>query len=198
MNTNEPKPLDHETLICIREGVEWRRGLPLDDKDIAIAELLADRDYQEKRADEAATKAALHDDAARMLCRDFAIDGDPERKHAVDAALVAARRYRKLEAEVTSLRARVRVEAEDVERLGVTRAHVVAWLCEHGWAMAPTFGWSAVARLTRPDAKRHILVTSDTSAAIAVAVNSAAYWTPRRPSLDVLDEMAAMPLEPAT
>jgi hypothetical protein len=53
MNPNDPKPLDPETLTCIREGVEWRRGLTLDDKDIAIAELLADRDWQEAQRREA-------------------------------------------------------------------------------------------------------------------------------------------------
>jgi hypothetical protein len=101
-------------------------------------------------------------------------------------------------AEIRLLRARVRVEAADVERVGVAIAHVDAWLRANGWTPTTTFGYSAVARWTRPDHKRAILATSATAEAIAVAVCSAADWARHRgcPGLDILDEMAAMEVSP--
>lgn len=50
------KPLDPEALVCIREAVEWRRERSQagdDHRDAVIADLLADRDYQEQRAEQA-------------------------------------------------------------------------------------------------------------------------------------------------
>lgn len=52
----EPKPMDIERLTDIREAVQLRRDqpMPIDDhRDAIIAELLADRDYHEQRAEQA-------------------------------------------------------------------------------------------------------------------------------------------------
>lgn len=51
-----------------------------------------------------------------------------------DAFIERSERFREAaEAEVTRLRSRVRVEVSDVERAGVTKAHVEAWLRANGW-----------------------------------------------------------------
>lgn len=60
MEAGDPRPMDPERLADIRECVEWRRDRPMpmdDDRDVIIAELLADRDYH----------AALAEKAGRLL-----------------------------------------------------------------------------------------------------------------------------------
>jgi hypothetical protein len=94
----------------------------------------------------------------------------------------------RLQAEVTRLRARVRVEADDVERAGVTRAQVEAWLAEQNhWRQVATGVWKHSAwgghQTKVPDVVD------------AWCVNQIAECS-RRPPLDILDEMAAMPLDP--
>lgn len=76
-----------------------------------------------------------------------------------------------LEAEVARLRARVRVEAEDVERAGVTWLHAETWKLQRGrtWARG-----------------RHVT--------IEFVVNIMAE-SEGRPGLDILDEMAAMEVD---
>ena len=99
-----------------------------------------------------------------------------------------------VKAEVSRLRARVRVEASDVERVGLTLAHVDAWLQARGWSPASTFGYGSVARWTHPGHKRHLQCTSTTPAALATAVCCAVdRLDRRRPGLDVLDEMRGAP-----
>ena len=99
-----------------------------------------------------------------------------------------------IRAEITRLRARVRVEASDVERVGLTLAHVDAWLQSRGWEPSPTGGYSAVARWTLPGWGRHLLAVAATPSALADTVNRATDRVCRhRPSLDILDEMRGAP-----
>jgi hypothetical protein len=77
-----------------------------------------------------------------------------------------------LRAEVARFRARVRVEAEDVERVGVTREHAFAWARAHS---------GYVGRLG-----------VGTVMCIVGYVNSGTW--PGKCAFDILDEMAAMPL----
>lgn len=107
------------------------------------------------------------------------------------AVLLAERN--KLADEVARLRARVRVEAGDVERAGVTRAHVEAWLRANGWAPSPREGtvfgpngrgsmWRAIERDARG-------VELYERGMLHESINAAAYHF-QRPGLDILDEMA--------
>jgi hypothetical protein len=97
----------------------------------------------------------------------------------------------RLQAEVTRLRARVRVEADDVERAGVTRAHVEAWLSANGWeTLTHEDGWLSFVAPSGP----HVDVHLRDGWSSAWVINSLAGLV-RRPRLDMLDEMAAMPRE---
>ena len=100
----------------------------------------------------------------------------------------------RLAAEVARLRARVRVEAGDVQRVGVTRAHVEAWLRANGWAPSPREGtavgahgrgvmWRAIERDERG-------VELYERGMLPEAINTMAYHF-KRAGLDILDEMAA-------
>lgn len=285
--TTELKPMDPEQLASIREGVEWRRERPQpsdDHRDAIIAELLADRDYQEKRADDlgravdgllaellgksvrpderidacnqAKWRAVGFDDPVLVATRerarvaehrvaglcaanadcyrriadlrkqlgivddiDFSANADSLDRTALrivererdearlsaaevsDAAkliqadlAVTKRRAWEAEAEVARLRSRVRVEAEDVERAGVTWAHVVAWLAAKGWTTpkADRFGWLSSCNSTNLD--QHDLARDEGSEAerVAMAVDYLAADVFNRPGLDILGEMAAI------
>jgi hypothetical protein len=101
-----------------------------------------------------------------------------------------------LRAEVTRLRARVQVEAEDVERAGVTRAQVEAWLGANGWRKAERNYPDGTTHWVRGDGGYSVLACPDAHV-MALTVQAAADVSERR-GLDILDEMAAMPLEPLT
>jgi len=159
-----------------------------------VAELTADRDRHARRAEAATVRADLHDTAVKMLCRDFAITAsDPDRMHAVDAALVAAGHHRKLQAEVLRLRARVRVEVGDIA--GVTWAHVEAWLTAKGWTTprVDSYGW--VTSWNSTNLEQHDLARADRPEAerVAQAVDYLAdALIPPRSGFVLLDEMAAI------
>ena len=90
-------------------------------------------------------------------------------------------------AEVARLRARVRVDAEDVERAGVTRSNVAAWLdASPAWARDDGgSGWE--------HKETGCILTIATNVAdeyIADRIRWIAKYA-RRPELDILDEMAA-------
>jgi hypothetical protein len=124
------------------------------------ADLLADRDYHAQRAGDLAH------------------------------ALIATNHERlAAQGEVARLRARVRVEAEDVERVGVTRAKVRAWLLVHDLLSEPHTvqgeRWAGYGYLHHSDR------TKDIANAIANRARQLG-----RPGLDILDEMAAMEVDP--
>jgi hypothetical protein len=97
-----------------------------------------------------------------------------------------------LRAEVARLRARIRVEAEDVVRARVTRAHDEAWLAANGWeTLTHEDGWLSFVAPDGPHVDVHLRDWSS-----AQAVGALARLT-RRAGLDILDEMAAVPLEVA-
>jgi hypothetical protein len=106
-------------------------------------------------------------------------DHETARVNAAEAARDEAR------AEVTRLRARVRVEAEDVERAGLKLALVHAWERTNGHRT------SDVDRL----ADEHALARGRGHGLLAQFVRNNARVS-GRPGLDILDEMAAMPLGP--
>jgi hypothetical protein len=191
--------------------------------------LLADRDYQERRAEQAEReREEARDDRDMFRARanryaavlaELPCDCWPEyegasaavarlveqaeigRQWQGDSSLemwfpLTAERMKEAEADVTRLRARVRVEAEDVERAGVTKAHVEAWLRANGWG-APTrdkYGWTSAESETGGEPVD--LWRTDGSTPLALTVCFIADDI-QRPGLDILDEMAAMPLEPA-
>lgn len=167
MNPNEPKPMDPERLDRARAvtspcGHSWLRLL--------MSELLADRDYQKRRAEQA----------------------ERERDES--------------QAEVTRLRARVRVEAEDVERAGVTPTRCDAYMRAHGWDKTDDGGWGPAAweraaDLTKRPIKANVEILADVAFGpenyVAECIQGLAELA-ERPCLDILDEMAAMPLESGT
>ena len=141
-------------------------------------------------------------DEARAVLAELPADFWPESEGAPAAAAQLADRARLADtasvAEVARLRARVRVEAEDVEWAGVTRAHVEAWLCANGWSPSSReTGWnshhgtSAMWRAVDRDERG---VSLYERGMIPESVNTIAYHF-KRPGLDILDEMAAMQLE---
>lgn len=121
------------------------------------------------------------------------------------ADLLAAHDYEKAradaaEAEVARLRARVRVEAADVERAGVTPAKRDAWMRSHGaeWR----HGAGNLEGLTRWHLGGAYLGSTDADAVdseknsdTAALVRQVARTTERSP-WEILDEMAAMEVSP--
>lgn len=187
----EPRPMDPERLASIREGVEWRRERPQpgdDDRDAIIAELLADRDYQAKRADTAEANYRFMVERAA----DEKLDGYRE----LGARAADAERQRDdARAEVLRLRSRVRVEASDVELAGVTQARVEAWLSSGGsWARIDTPDSRTSAWAWRGDGST-VIIGCDTPEYLADRIQWIAKYE-HRSSLDILDEMARMEVEP--
>jgi hypothetical protein len=167
MNKTPMEPMDPERLALARHEASRRMATVVADS-IAIRTLLRQTlehaDYHAQRADEAESEANdQRAETTRCLMR------------ALDA-----------EAEVARLRARVRVGAEDVERAGVTRKHVEAWLRAHGWTERKPDVW----RRDEP-ASALFIIRGDHPGQVADATHAAA-WHHGRPGLDVLDEMAAM------
>lgn len=117
----------------------------------------------------------------------------PARVEALRADLLSARE------EIARLRARVRVEAADVERAGVTRAHVEAWLRANGWqpssgimaktSEGPFTNWQIGAGRDQ----RWVSVF-DSATRIAQVIGSVAD-VHGRVHLDILDEMAAIEVQ---
>lgn len=125
--------------------------------DCLVDELLADRDYQERRAQQA---EAEHDEAREAHVRHverLALAEDAA-KRARDAARIEAASLRALagrigedlpeqalakilalQSEVARLRARVRVEAADVERHGVVDAAVLRYVVARGWTLGTRY-----------------------------------------------------------
>jgi hypothetical protein len=99
----------------------------------------------------------------------------------------------RLQAGVTRLRARVRVEAEDVERAGVTRAHIEAWLrANRRWEAGQNGVWH-----WKPSNGGAFTTLSNGARSDELADD--VHWLAQReqrPGLDLLDEMAAMRVEP--
>jgi hypothetical protein len=216
----DPKPMDPADLIRLRgmaTGCSEYDGL--------VDALFADRDYQERRAEQAERErdealnnvATAHanardeDDADALLRGWLAGAGDREKTQQWlngenpwwHEANEDARAVERLQAEVTRLRARVRVQAEDVERVGVTPTKAEAWLESKGWAGTRTRDSARLWEISgafvwiQHDAKdawyeREALVTAITGIA--------SYYRRRRVpglcGLDILDEMAAMQVEP--
>lgn len=175
----EPKSMDPERLAALKRSVErrdgdWREMLMEPEQ---VAELLADRDYcAQQWAD------ALNENSRRS------------HKH-YEAMKTAAEALAKQQEEIERLRARVRVEAEDVERAGITRAHVEAWLTANNWA--PSKGHGSVPQegrfsnwATKPSRECVSVFEDHNPARIAHAICTLARHY-KRPGLDILDEMAA-------
>jgi hypothetical protein len=108
--------------------------------------------------------------------------------------------------EIARLRARVRVEAEDVERAGVTAEKVNAWLDAqtkvvegvsiHPWVRVKTIehGIHAGAHWTH-FMFDGVLDVWNNASSVANAIDRIARFM-RRPGLDILDEMAALEVQP--
>lgn len=158
---SDPSPIDPERLALARKctgSVGWLRRL--------LADVLADRDYQEQRLVE----------VSESLRAWIARANDVENEAAA------------LRREVVRLRARVRVEAEDVERAGVTRAQVEAWLrMSPRWESSTNGAWhwkpaNGGVFTTLSDGKRSDELADDV------------HWLAKREQrsgLDILEEMAA-------
>jgi hypothetical protein len=119
VDATEPKPIDPELLAELRSDAANGLVECSTSSDDVLA-LLADHAWQERRGD---SLDRLRIDAEAMV---LALETDiailKRRAEQTERERDEAR------AEVSRLRARVRVEAEDVERAGVTWADIDAWL----------------------------------------------------------------------
>jgi hypothetical protein len=180
---SDPTPMDPERLGLLRGWAQARVMIGSD----YVREMLADRDHQERRAVQAEQLGGGEFDL-----RTLQVLGERPGGACSDSVAGIGSRIVRLEAEVARLRARVRVDADDVERAGLTRAHVEAWLRTSGWeTLTHESGWLS---FVSPDGP-HVDVHLRDGWSSAQVVNALARLT-RNPGLDILDEMAAMP--PAT
>jgi hypothetical protein len=109
--------------------------------------------------------------------------GEDDPHHPLDVlAASVMHSLREARAEVARLRTRVRVEAEDVERAGVTWAHVEPWLRANGWVKVELGYWRSSALMNYDFGPGETAV--DTTNKMAAHYHRAA--------LDILDEMAAI------
>lgn len=204
--------MDPELLAQLRKRVE-QNWMPVDSNVEAIAGLLADRDYQER---ERKSAEAGRDYLARLtgsaICRatciapgEVVIEHDPAiAGHALTGAVERLRfRAEQAESQVSRLRARLRVEAEDVERAGVTDAHAMRYVLAHGWTHGHRYRRGEVDIVVmcldgEPIAalREHGEPNNEARASIAFIVGRLAKHENRSP-WDILDEMAAMPPEAA-
>jgi hypothetical protein len=185
MTDIKPKPMDPERLAHLRGLSDPLCFTSAFQADI-VAELLADRDYHARIS---ATFEAERDDAMQHR-------GWLEQRRREDGEQLDA-----LRAEVARLRARVRVEAEDVERAGAMWGRVVSWLLANGWEQQKGRGLAHHAGGSFVHWKRKVQrwVAADVvcvyehehGESIANTVNSLARHH-GRPGLDILDEMAAI------
>jgi hypothetical protein len=95
----------------------------------------------------------------------------------------------RLQAEVARLRARVHVEAADVELVGLTQAHGEAWLVANGWRKTECQYSDETTHWIRGDGGYLVLACSDTDV-MAMTVRTLEL-VHKRSGLDILDEMAA-------
>lgn len=218
MTDLEPKPMDPDALAELRSILDMLvaqaagshivpvRGPVLVD----LRRLLADRDYQEQRAHENRSDYirahGLLCDLNRRLSRALL----PNERHPDWDAIVAAAEavgqgaataYHLLldlgvaqaerdeaRAEATRLRARVRVDRDDVIRADVTLAHAAAWMQAGGWSEGPLGYWER-----GPDICPALRLP-DVPGAIANVIEAlVSHRFVQGCSLDILDEMAAMP-----
>jgi hypothetical protein len=205
--------------VLVPGGVAGSRDL--------VAELLADRDYHAAEAAQLNAMVIARQDAelaagppsemdlrllhaTREVARLRARVDEAEAAMAEETRRASAMQHERDEyaadnelwrSEALRLRARVRVEAEDVERAGVTRLHVDAWLRANGWTPTTETGWKGFSDGTttgtqtwRPapydprgvsvEDRERLVGTADNVRTMAYHFN--------RPGLDILDEMAAM------
>jgi hypothetical protein len=176
------KPMDPERLSIARSMLAHvvPHGVV---SEAFAAELLADRDHHAQRADE-----ILH--RSESLCEveaalRYASHSIPAIRDLGPCEAIGA-----LTTEVARLRARVRVEAEDVERAGVTREHVEAWLRANGWHFkcADGSGWVTY---VAPDGLDADLWNTRFGSPVEHTVMFIADHV-QRPTFHILDEMAAM------
>lgn len=180
----ESKPMDPESLACARDyaaGVPPRHGAPASRQ--LVAELLAAYDHVIARVDH----------AERLLRGDMT----PEHKQALDCDHPAGWRDLALMrgAEVTRLRARVQVGAEDLERAGVTRGHVEAWLAAApGWERIDDGSWPSMSSWLNRETMTSAFPSDDVDW-LPNAI-SAVSDRDRTRAWAILEEMAAMEVEP--
>jgi hypothetical protein len=170
------KPMDPERLARMREhaGQVQRSTFPKHE----VAELLADRDYHAQRADDAERDArverATREATDAQFCR--TLDALDARDHGNDNTLPSS--------------ARVRVEAEDIERVGVTRHQIEAWLHANRWRNSRRTYSDGTSHWLYGDGGTNVLACSDV--AQTVHTFGVLVYIHRRPGLDILDEMAAL------
>jgi len=150
----------------------------------------AERQRDQARVDMFKTRSARYEAVIAELPADCwpEYEGAPAAAELVNRARLADESL----AEVARLRARVRVEVEDVERAGVTRAHVEAWLhANPRWESRPNGVW-----IWKPSNGGAFTTLTDDKRPDELA-NAVQWFASReqRPGLDILDEMAAIPLE---
>lgn len=137
-----------------------------------------------------------HRDAARAALA----ESEADLSYAIEQSAASTRERDEARAELARLRARVQVDRDDVTRSGVTRAHVISFLRENGWIQSPSEGswgheWGA-SELWRPalyDGRGVSVYAKDDQDPVADAIRTIAYHFGKC-GLDILDEMAAMPL----
>jgi hypothetical protein len=98
--------------------------------------------------------------------------------------------FDRLVAEIARLRARVRVEAEDVDRAGVTHERCDAYLAANGWTKTDDGGWGP-AVWERNDGRLLADIAFGWENYVAECIQDLAELA-ERPGLDILDEMAAV------
>jgi hypothetical protein len=169
---SEPKPMDPERLAELRHESSLMRVSMIPRSILRVSQLideaLADRDCY----------AREHERMTSMVAT-------------VTAQLADSR------SEVCRLRARVRVEAADVEPAGVALGHVESWLRADGWRVSsegrrehcgtPT-RWSR-SGLPSGGPSWVRLFDNERPDLLAATINAIASVT-KRPSLDILEEMS--------
>jgi hypothetical protein len=170
MTDIKPKPMDPERLAHLRGLSDPLCFTSAFQADI-VAELLTDRDYHAQRAEHFTTISCVMASMAGSIQEIARAAGWPEDVPVEDPGELVES-VAQLRAEAARLRARVRVEAEDVERAGVTRAHAIAWAGQH-------------------EGVCNLFNDSEAPWVIASRIQIAASFY-NRPGLDILDEMAAM------
>jgi hypothetical protein len=152
----------------------------------------AERDRDQARVDRDMFKRR----AARYeaVLAELPADCWPESEGAPAAAAALADRAKRVDtatAEIARLRARVRVEAADIDRSGVTRAHAEAWLrANPRWESRPNGLW-----IWKPSNGGSFTTLTDDKRPDELAY--AVQWfasREQRPGLDILNEMAEMQL----
>lgn len=179
-----------------------------------IAALLAAYDAQAARADAAERdrsilRGALVSKANDILAVAVALGWDPEQPveepgelvAAIDDLVARAKRAGDAEAEATRLRARVRVTEQDADESSITPAQALAWALAHGWEkLSDVIRHGELTEVVvgkeYADARIPLLADAiDYPSALARAIRDLGDAS-GTPHLDILDEMAAMPVEP--